>query len=83
MLKVSRKKIHILNIIKKFINLLDPDLLSYLTKSLVHLSTNHKEIITNESTQLRRLLANTSLNDEVRVRTLLILIKNFLIRIHF
>jgi predicted transposase YdaD len=47
---------------------LDPELLSYLTKSLVRLSTNHIQIIANETLQLRRLLANTSLNDDVRVR---------------
>ena len=48
---------------------LDPKLLSYLTKSLVRLSTHHKEMITNETMQLRGLLANTSLNDDVRVRS--------------
>lgn len=47
---------------------LDPELLSHLTKSLVRLSTNHTEIIANETVQLRRLLDNTSLNDDVRVR---------------
>jgi hypothetical protein len=47
---------------------LDPELLSYLTKSLVRLSTNHTEIIVNEILQLRRLLANPSINDDVRVR---------------
>ncbi len=47
---------------------LDPELLSYLTRSLVRLSTNHTEIIANETIQLHRLLANRSLNDDVRVR---------------
>lgn len=53
---------------KENIYFLDPELLSYLTKSLVRLSTNHTEIISNETIQLRRLLANTSLNDDVRLR---------------
>lgn len=47
---------------------IDPQLLSYLTRSLVRLSTNHIEIIANEIIQLRHLLSNTSLNDDVRVR---------------
>ncbi|CAF2979713.1 unnamed protein product [Rotaria sp. Silwood2] len=51
-------------------NVENPELLSYLTKSLVRLSTNHKEIIANETIQLRHLLANTSLNDDVRYNLL-------------
>lgn len=47
---------------------LDPDLLSHLTVSLVRLSTHHTRIITNETNQLRRLLAHGSLNDSIRVR---------------
>ncbi|CAM4756251.1 unnamed protein product [Rotaria magnacalcarata] len=45
-------------------NVENPELLSYLAKSLVRLSTNHKEIIANETAQLCRLLANPSLNDD-------------------
>ncbi|CAF2105915.1 unnamed protein product [Rotaria magnacalcarata] len=45
-------------------NVENPELLSYLAKSLVRLSTNHKEIIGNETAQLCRLLANPSLNDD-------------------
>jgi len=55
---------------KDNIYFLDTELLSYLTKSLVRLSTNHTEIIANEIIQLRRLLSNTSLNDDVRVRNI-------------
>jgi hypothetical protein len=51
-------------------NVENPELLSYLTKSLVRLSTNHTEIIANETIQLHRLLANRSLNDDVRYNLL-------------
>ena len=47
---------------------LDFDLLLYLTKSLVRLSTYHKDIIVNEIVQIRHLLVNTTLNDDIRVR---------------
>ena len=47
--------------------LVDADLLSHLTISLVRLSTYHTQIIANESSQLRRLLAHRSLNDTIRV----------------
>ncbi|CAF4327633.1 unnamed protein product, partial [Adineta steineri] len=51
-------------------NVTNAELLSYLTKSLVRLSINHTEIIANEIIQLRQLLMNTSLNDDVRYNLL-------------
>ena len=46
---------------------IDADLLSYLTVSLVRLSTYHTQMIGNETSQLRHLLAHRSLNDSIRV----------------
>ncbi|CAF1303213.1 unnamed protein product, partial [Adineta ricciae] len=51
-------------------NVENPEILTYLTKSLVRLSINHTEIITNQIVELRRLLAHTSLNDDVRYNLL-------------
>jgi len=51
-------------------NIQNPDLLSDLTVSLVRLSTHHIQMITNETCQLRHLLAHTSLNDTIRYNLL-------------
>ena len=51
-----------------FLSMIDTDLLLHLTTSLVRLSTNHTQIIANETGQLRHLLASHTLNDSVRVK---------------
>jgi len=48
-------------------SLSNPELLTHVTQSLVRLSTNHIQIIKNETSQLCRLLSSASLNDDVRV----------------
>lgn len=69
MLKVRRRRKKRSKIFfNKIFSFIDSEVLSYLTKSLVRLSTNHIEIISNEIIQLRHLLGNTSLNNDVRVR---------------